>query len=141
MKFELCKFCGTRDHRPGEMHLCSAMKSDGPTDKAKAREPKRSVGASGDEPRAVEASRGGKRVVESRQTLTKTPDGLSTTDSITMTTEEVREKVKRGEISDTVAGIALTATERHKRYREKHGDEYREKNRLRMAEKRKRDAG
>lgn len=85
--------------------------------------------------RTIAASRGGKRVVESPA---KTPDGLSTTDSITMTTEEVREKVKRGEISDTVAGIALTAAERHKRYREKHGDAYREKNRLRMAAKRKR---
>lgn len=53
--------------------------------------------------------------------------------------KEIHDAVKSGEISDTVAGIALTAAERHKRFREKHGDAYREANRLRMREKRKRD--
>ena len=63
MQKEKCRFCGTRDHHPSEMHLCSAMRSSGPTDKAKAREVVSGAGSLG-------PSWGGERVVESPKALT-----------------------------------------------------------------------
>lgn len=64
-------------------------KSSGPTDKAKAGEVVSDAGEKSDEPRPLQPSRGGERVVE-------TPK-------------------------------ALTPAQKQKRYRERHGDEYRKR--------------
>lgn len=54
-------------------------------------------------------------------------------DAPKMSREVITEKVKRGEISDRVAGVALTVAERSKTYRLNKGAEYRRRNRERMA--------
>jgi len=126
MKPPFQKNCQTYHHATercpkGICPLPRGYRSEGPTDKAKAREQvDDTVGGEADLPQPPKASRGGKRVVEPLN-------------------EEVREKVKRGEISDTAAGVALTAAQKQKDYRERHAERVREANRLRMREKRKRD--